>query len=163
MKTWHRPKLSVLFWLAAAAWCGVLFFFSGQSGVESGDLSMRFTQWVLRTFPFLPYAAEVLEPILRKCAHFGIFAVEGALLGSAMMTCLRERTMGGLLAALCCAVIAALNEYHQSFAEGRSCEFRDMLIDSAGGATGVLFAALALYLAFRILQRSAPRGDNVII
>ena len=160
MQNWRRSRLSIFLWIAAAAWCGVLFFFSGQDAAESGDLSLRFTRWVLRALPFLPYSAEVLEPVLRDCAHFGIFAMEGALLGAAMMTSLREPAAGGLLAALGCAAIAVLNEYHQSFSEGRACEVHDMLLDSAGGLTGVLFAALVLWLAFRTAAR---RRENVII
>ena len=163
MQSWRKPKLSIVLWIAAAAWCGVLFFFSGQDATESGELSLRFTRWVLRVLPFLPYSVETLEPILRDCAHFGIFAVEGTLLGAAMMTCLNSHAAGALLSALCCAAIAVLNEYHQSFAEGRACEVYDMLLDSGGGVTGVLFAALVLWLAFGAAARAERRRENVII
>ena len=153
MKSWHKPKVSVFFWIAAAVWCGVLFFFSGQNAAESSALSLRVTRFVLRLFPFLPYSVRELNLILRDIAHFGTFAVEGFLLGSAMMTLLPKRAMGGLLATLICAVVAVCNEYHQSFVAGRACEVKDMLVDSAGALTGVLFAALVLWLAFRILRR----------
>ena len=159
----RRPLLSVFLWIAAIGWGALLFYFSGQSGLESGELSLRFTRFVLRTFPFLPYSVEVLEPVLRKCAHFGIFGVEGFLLASAMMTTLRERAVGGALAALVCAIVAVLNEYHQSFSDGRSCEVRDMLIDTGGALTGVLFAALVVCLALRFAHRARGRGENVII
>ena len=53
MQNWRRPKLSIYLWIAAAAWCGVLFFFSGQSGAESGALSLRFTRLLLRFLPGL--------------------------------------------------------------------------------------------------------------
>ena len=164
MRSWRKPILSVYLWIAALAWCALLFYFSGQSGAESGALSLRFTRFVLRAFPFLPYSVQQLEPVLRKCAHFGIFAVEGFLLGAAMMTTLRNRRAGGALAATVCAVVAALNEYHQSFSVGRSCELRDMLIDAGGGITGVLCAALMLCAAFHIARRLGRRsGENVII
>ena len=153
MQNWRKPKLSVFFWIAAAVWCGVLFYFSGQSGAESSKLSLRVTRFVLRMLPFLPYAESELNNILRDIAHFGIFAVEGFLLGSAMMTLLPERALGGALSVLICAIVAVLNEYHQSFTEGRACEVKDMLIDSGGALAGVLFAALLLALAFRIARR----------
>ena len=146
-------------WLAAIAWVAVLFFFSGQTSVESGELSMRVTRFVLRLFPWLPWTAEALHPVLRKLAHFGIFAVEGALLSSALMVTLGKRpALGASLACVLCAGMAALNEYHQSFIDGRSCELRDVLIDSGGALTGTLAAALILYL----LRRHARRR-NVII
>ena len=163
MRRRRNPLLCTILWLAAIGWCAVLFYFSGQNGIDSGALSLRFTRFVLRTFPFLPYSVEVLEPVLRKCAHFGIFSVEGFLLASAMMTTLRSRPLGGALAAAACAVVAVLNEYHQSLTEGRSCEVRDMLIDTGGALTGVLFAALIVGLALRFARRAREREENVII
>ena len=146
-------------WLAAIAWVAVLFFFSGQTGAESGELSMQVTRLLLKLFPWLPWTAEALHPVVRKLAHFGIFAVEGALLSAAMMVTLRRKPgLGAALACALCAGMAALNEYHQSFMEGRSCELRDMLIDSGGAVAGALAAALLLWL----LRRRARRR-NVII
>lgn len=153
MRSWYKPKLSVFFWIAAAAWCGVLFYFSGQDAAESSALSLRVTRFVLRAFPFIPLSVEELNPILRDIAHFTIFAVEGFLLGAAMMTALPRRAVGGLMSVLICAVVAVLNEYHQSFVDGRACEVKDMLTDSGGALTGVLFSALILMLAFRIFRR----------
>lgn len=163
MKMKRRPVLSVFLWLAALGWVGLLFFFSGQNGVESGALSRRFTEFVLRAFPSLPYSVGELEPILRKMAHFGIFAVEGFLLSAAMMVSLRERGIAGILAAVSCAVVAALNEYHQSFMEGRSCALRDVFIDSAGAVVGVFFAALILFIVDAGVRRRMHRRANVII
>lgn len=153
MQNWRKPKLSVLFWIAAAVWCGVLFFFSGQNGAESSALSLRVSRFVLRLFSFLPYTEDKLNPILRIIAHFGIFAVEGFLLSLAAMTSLRRRFSGGLMATLCCAFMAVANEYHQSFIDGRACEVTDMLVDSAGALTGVLLSALVLALAFGFARR----------
>ena len=153
MRSWYKPKLSIVFWFAAAVWCGALFYFSGQDGAESSELSLLVSRLVLRALPFLSRTAEELNPILRKAAHFGGFAAEGFLLGAAMMTALPEPAVGGVLAALSCAIVAVLNEYHQSFVDGRACEVKDMLIDSGGALTGVLLAALLLLLAFRIARR----------
>ena len=153
MRNWRRPILSIFFWIAAAVWCGVLFFFSGQDAAESSALSYRITEFVLRVLPFLPYSVDAMNLILRDVAHFGIFAVEGFLLGCAMMTTLSRRALGGLLAAFACGAMAVLNEYHQTFADGRACEVKDMLVDSGGALTGVLFAALILSLGFHIAGR----------
>lgn len=171
---------TILMWLAPVLWCAVLFFFSGQDGIDSGELSWRFTQFVLRVFPFLPIDAATLHPILRKCAHFGIFAVEGALLEWALLhtlpghslsghtlrghtlrghilhgRTLSSRTLSVLLSALICTALAGLNEYHQNFIVGRSAEFTDVLIDAAGGLTGVLMALLIFVL---IHKRGSDAG-----
>ena len=155
MQNRRNPMLCTFLWIAVVGWGIVLFYFSGQDGVVSGELSMRFTRFVLRVFPSLPYTARTLDPILRKCAHFFIFAVEGFLLASAMMATLRERIMGCVLTVLASAVVAVLNEFHQSFSVGRSCEVRDMLIDTGGAVTGVLFAALLFFLILRAARRRA--------
>ena len=155
MRNRHTFKLCVCLWIAVVGWGIVLFYFSGQDGVASGELSMRFTRFVLRLFPSLPYTAKVLHPILRKCAHFCIFAVEGFLLASAMMATLQRRVLGCALTVLICAAVAALNEYHQTFAVGRSCEVRDMLIDAGGAVLGVLFAALFLFFILRVVKGRA--------
>ena len=157
MENWRKPLLSSFFWIAAAAWCGVLFYLSGQNALESSALSLRVTRFVLRVFPSLPFTVEELQPILRDMAHFGIFALEGLLLGMAMMTSFKPWALGGLLAELCCAIVAVFNEYHQSFVDGRSCEAQDMLVDAGGGATGVLFAVLLLALAFGLARRRRER------
>ena len=161
MENWRKPVLSIFLWIAAAVWGGVLFYFSGQNGVESGELSLRVTRFVLRVLPSLPYTVDELQPILRDMAHFGIFAVEGLLLGAAMMTSLKRWAAGGLLAEISCAVVAVCNEIHQSFVDGRSCEVQDMLVDAGGGATGVLFAVLLLALAFGLAGRRRDRRENV--
>ena len=145
-------------WLAAIAWVAVLFFFSGQTGAESGELSMQVTRLLLKLFPWLPWTAEALHPVVRKLAHFGIFAVEGALLSAALMVTLRRKPgLGAALACALCAGMAALNEYHQSFQAGRSCELRDVLIDSCGALTGIALAALIRHIRRRVRRR------NVII
>ena len=85
--------------------------------------------------------------------------MEGGLLAAALMVTLRRRpALGAALGCALCAGMAALNEYHQSFMEGRSCELRDVLIDSGGAVTGVLAAALILSIC-----RRRARRRNVII
>ena len=151
--------IKALLWIASLGWAAVLFFFSGQNANESGRLSMWVTQQVLRLFPSIPLEFETLHFLVRKTAHFCIFGLEGFLLGLAMMTTLPGKWRGGLLAAVSCVVVAVLNEYHQSFSEGRSCELRDMLIDSAGALLGIVIGALLL----AIIGRISRRKRNVII
>jgi len=150
---------TALLWIAALSWAWVMFFFSGQNANESGRLSLWLTQHVMRIFPSLPFAEYEVHYFVRKAAHFSIFAVEGFLLGLAMMKTLPDKRMGGVLAAIACVVVAVLNEYHQTFAEGRSCELRDMLIDSAGALLGVFAGALLL----QIIEGAFRRRRNVII
>ncbi|WP_442878098.1 VanZ family protein [Cetobacterium sp.] len=42
-------------------------------------------------------------------------------------------------------VYAVLDEYHQSFIPGREAYLRDVMIDTVGGSTGIIFTKLILW------------------
>ena len=54
-----------------------------------------------------------------------------------------------LLALAATAAYAATDEFHQLFVPGRSGQLKDVLIDTAGGALGLVLLALILYLKRR--------------
>ena len=136
-----RPVRMIVLWALALGWVAMLFFFSGQSAESSGRLSLWVTKLLLRIFPWIPLDVATLHPIIRKLAHFCFFGIEGFLLGLASLNTFRGRFSVGM-PVVACAGMAALNEYRQMFAEGRSCEVRDMLIDFGGALLGIVFAAL---------------------
>lgn len=142
----RKPKRAAIFGAVAVAWIGVLFFFSGQSGQASGELSRKLTQMLFGGWIERGADAARLEMLLRKAAHFGIFAVEGFLLGMMLLHLFRRRTAVPA-AFLAGAALAVGNELHQLLSDARDCNVRDMAIDSAGVAVGIL-AALALLCLF---------------
>ena len=146
--------LPLLLWTLAAGGVVLMFFFSGQDGASSGELSLKVARFIRRMLPQISLDFHTLHFYVRKLAHFGIFAAEGALLCGAWIATLKSPGRGALLAAIMCLPMAVLNEFHQYFMDGRSCEIRDMFIDSAGALSGILFS---LILARHICRR------NVII
>ena len=151
MRKHDEKRTAGWFVLASAAWLGVLFWFSGQSGADSGALSGGVTRWLFGGLIDRGMSFNVLHVFVRKLAHFGAFAVEGWLLGSALLRIL-PKGRAALRTGLLCAGIAVLNELHQTFSEGRSCEVRDMLIDTSGALLGFAFAVVVLH-AFSNLHR----------
>ena len=139
----------ILFWALAIGWIAVLFFFSGQNAADSSALSGWFVDFVRGIFPFSRIPADQLTYVVRKLAHFCIFALEGFLLCLAMTQSFRDRSAGGVLSVIACTALAAANELHQMFSEGRSCEGRDVLIDVGGALLGVGAAMLLLWLLHR--------------
>ena len=139
----------ILFWALAIGWIAVLFFFSGQNAADSSALSGWFVDFVRSIFPFNRIPADQLSYVVRKLAHFCIFALEGFLLCLAMTESFRDRTVGAALSVIVCTALAAGNELHQMFSEGRSCEGRDMLIDTGGALLGVAAALLLLHIIRR--------------
>lgn len=155
----HNVKRAVVFGVLAAAWLCVLFFFSGQSGEESGDLSGRLTRFLFGRWIERGADEARLDHILRKCAHAGIFAVEGFLLGISLLSGLKRRAEACYLTLAGCAVIAVANELHQLTSPERSCDVRDMVIDTAGAAAGLIAAMVLLHL-FRIRRQKRLQYDK---
>lgn len=145
---------TALLWAALLLWTALLFGFSGQSGEESAGMSEMLTRFVLRMLPGLPCTFDRLHFLLRKLAHFSIFAVEGMLLYGALGCSLKPR-IAASIALPACGVIAALNEYHQSFIDGRAASVMDVGIDFAGAACGVAL----LWCIGRFLRRRNAKGS----
>lgn len=148
-KTWLR----VLFWALVAAWMAVIFAFSAQAADDSNQTSNGVIRWLLthfnRSFSSLSLEEQVLSIeawsfVVRKLAHCAVFAVLGCLAFAAFSVELPPRRAfpAALLLGGGCGI---LDEVHQSFVPGRSCELRDMCIDFAGALLGAAFLLLILY------------------
>ena len=150
----QRKKASKhMLWVLAILWVAVVFLLSQQTAADSGRLSSRLTEFVLRACPWIDLSAPALEPILRKIAHGVMFAVEGFLLCIAAVRSCGGKT-GVLLSAGISAVLAVGSELVQTLADGRSCELRDMGINFSGALLGV---AAGLLLMLFIDKLSRPR------
>lgn len=126
----------------------IMAFIFLQSALPA-DLSKEESNLIVQALiEFLHVDPKVLSFAVRKCAHF----TEYLLLGLSLFATVREydpvrlerneqwqRT--ALLSWGIGALYALTDEVHQAFVPGRSCEFRDMLIDSCGVAAGVLIMA----------------------
>ncbi len=155
----HNGRRAAVFALLAAAWVGVLFFFSGQSGTESASLSSSLTNILFGGWIARGADAASLEKMLRKAAHFAVFAVEGFLLGTAFLSILRRR-WAIVLTALISAALAFFNELDQCFSEGRNPSFADVVLDTAGALAGLAAAAVILH-AFSRLRKKKDKGDSL--
>ncbi len=145
-----------LLWLPAALWYRVIWGFSAQTAAVSGDLSDRLL-WRLmaRLSPAFAgadehvqnAAVELLSFFERKAAHIFLYFILILLLWLALLPLVRggKRQVG--LAAVLCALLAGLDEYHQTFIPGRSGELRDVCVDLAGAALAVLLVAVLLWAA----------------
>lgn len=154
----RRSRISQIFWLIPAVlWLAVLFYFSGQSGEESGELSGRLAEALLRHMPFLDVSQASFNFVLRKLAHFGIFAVEGFLLRFGLGKVRPGRWGNTAISTLIGGGIAVLNELHQLTSEGRACMPTDMLIDTFGVFVGAVFGAM-VDCTLRELKRRRRRA-----
>ena len=89
-----------------------------------------------------------LQFIVRKAAHFSLYAVLGVLSFLSVIS-YRNLKYGFrlLISGGICLLYAASDEFHQLFVAGRSCEFRDVCIDFCGAALAItVLALLARYI-----------------
>ncbi|MCH5184913.1 MAG: VanZ family protein, partial [Oscillospiraceae bacterium] len=91
---------------------------------------------------------KIAEKVLRKSAHFILYMIFGIFSGLSLYGICgaknrkRPVVVIWLSAVLIVILYAASDEIHQIFVDGRSCEVRDILTDTAGGAAGAGMAIL---------------------
>jgi VanZ family protein len=122
---------------------GVIFF--GSTDLMSAEHTSRiiapFLRW-LRPDISLEAIAQV-QFIVRKAAHLIEYAILAMLLWRAIIRGTNvERKIAILFVNvwLVATLVAALDEYHQSFVPSRGAAWSDVLIDSGGAVFGLLIS-----------------------
>ena len=162
--------LKLLLWLPALLWYWVIWGFSAQTAAVSGDLSDRLL-WRLMALVSPAFAeadavtqnaaVELLSFFERKAAHMFLYFVLILLLWLALLPLIQGKRHQIPLAAVLCAALAGLDEYHQTFIPGRSGELRDVCVDLAGAAVAVALVTLLLWAAR--WRRENHRGPSAWI
>ena len=148
IKALLRAILKPLSFLPALAMMYVIYGFSAQDGITSGNLSYKVSEIIVETanesFDLHWSAQEEAQYIqrinypVRKLAHM----TEYCLLAIAISFPLYVYGVRGvwliLLAGAICVGFASFDEYHQSFVSDRGPSVRDVGIDSIGVTVGIL-------------------------
>lgn len=148
-----------------------IFMFSSGNAQVSSSQSGKITKTVIkvtrRDFDALAKEKQAkiyndTEYVIRKLAHFSIFA----LLGFSAMVAAGTYKIGSRKAtavrfALCaafCFAYAISDEFHQTFVSGRNGNATDVLIDFSGACLGMLISYLIIYKL--ITLRCAASQEN---
>lgn len=132
----------------------IIFNFSAQNGIESGNLSTKVTAFFVEIFSKiktmdsnmkLHYIAK-LHPIVRKLAHFSIYTVVGFSVMGFLCTFNMKNKFKLLVSILIGVAYAVTDEIHQGLIPGRGPSIRDVCIDSAGVLTGIFVMILLIVL-----------------
>ena len=132
-------------WLLVVLMVIFIFSNSAASAGTSNGMSLTVSEWVRPVLDTVGLHPETyfLNFVIRKLAHFSEYALLGCLIAAAYR--LQPWSwMKGKAALLPFFIIPVLDENLQRFSAGRSCELRDMLIDSAGMAAGMFLAIVLL-------------------
>lgn len=133
-------------WITVILWMLLIYYLSQQPVATSNDLSSSITKRIIETVEIVApqdnMSLDTIHHNIRKNAHFFIYF----FLGIFVFTALKKRVMKGYrkerIALYICIAYAISDEVHQLFVSGRGAQVKDVLIDSAGAAMGILFASL---------------------
>lgn len=130
-----------------------IFCFSAQDAEQSGSISKMITEKCVEFFnsltgghwsrDFMESLTTYFEHPVRKLAHFAEYACMGVLLYIIWSQWVSVRKRLCLLILSWVFFSAALDELHQWFVPGRYASIADVLLDTCGGAAGMLLMILA--------------------
>ncbi len=122
----------------------VILFIWGNSVMPASVSSLESNRLYQLILPLAkPLHLEgFLEVYIRKVAHFVEYFVLGALMSAHALLGLRKRARTSLWVLLAGAAVAVVDESIQLFAEGRSCQVSDMLLDCSGVLAALVLAQL---------------------
>jgi len=135
-----------------------IFYMSSRPAVQSDEISLETTKTAVGIWSLLPFfnwsaesmqeLAYIMNPIMRKMAHFIEFAVLGI---STYMTVEILSKQRGIwrkagIALVYCLMIASLDETLQLFVEGRNGSLWDVVLDCSGSVVGILHILLLVRL-----------------
>lgn len=159
----------VLFALMTLAVMTYIFMLSAETAEQSSQTSAGLIEKAVDTFVSsykeMPVEEKEqlvssLQDIVRKAAHFTIFAALGFF-----TSCFAATYKGKLLKKLLicqafCSLYATSDEYHQTFSEGRSFQLSDIVMDSFGSLCGILFVFLIIFLYVKISEKRRRQREK---
>lgn len=139
----HNRRVTILFSLLVVLTVGLIWCHSCMSREVSGEQSGFIVQ-ILKPLldPNGTISEEDFHHGVRKVAHFAEFAVLGLLIGG-LFSGLRTKSGDAYwsLPILIVLLVAVLDEYIQFFAD-RGSQVTDVILDFAGGLSGLSAAVL---------------------
>jgi VanZ family protein len=151
------------YWAPVIGWIVLIFLASGD--LMSAEHTSRFL------IPFLRWlnpgiSAGTLAEIhfcVRKAAHVTEYAILALLVSRAVFretNLKRARSISFAGAWIACTVVAACDEFRQSFVESRGASPWDVMIDSAGAIFGLLVYVRFARRRFTGLPKSGLRNPK---
>lgn len=142
--------------------CFIIFKFSSEVSEDSSSRSGRVVAFISNIIPSIKnmneedrtlFQEEVMQPIVRKIAHFTIYTSLGFLSISFMLTFKNKYLKYGIISLMFGITYATSDEIHQYFVQGRSCQFTDICIDTLGVFIGILISTLTIKIISKITEK----------
>lgn len=141
-------------------WMITVFSFSNQTSTQSSGLSGKLTTKIVNILHITEGCTEEdekivisnVEHIIRKMAHYSIYALGGFLIYLEMTLYKISFKFKVLFTQLLGSIYAVTDEVHQFFIPGRSARIRDVIIDSFGIFTGIIVAIIVFIIIEKIIM-----------
>lgn len=144
-----KKIIRVICFILIIIWAILVFKMSNQQGGESSGLSRRVTAIFFKSEELI----EIIEPYVRKIAHFVEYAIGGILFISLFLTYEWSDKKQMLISTLLGIWYAIIDEIHQLLVPERSGSIKDVIIDSLGICTGVIFTMIIYKLFLKIKNK----------
>jgi len=171
MKTDRKTIAKYILTVLTLAWMIMIFALSAVRATESNKVSVKdagyISSKIVKDYDKKNYREQIditatIHHLMRKAAHFAEFAILGAMITADIFLWFAPGNLLLFISSLVIGTVyAASDEIHQYYVPGRSCEFKDVLIDAAGVLGGVLFTLIVIYIVRRISskKRTSEKKD----
>ena len=139
------------YWLPPIVWAAAILIASTDlfSGSNTAGVLQRIAMTIFG-HRLAPATAEMLNFLIRKCAHLTEYGILGALTFRALRGERKSWSARWAIGAIVFTiVIASIDEIHQSFVPSRTGTWHDVLLDAAGAAIAQIVIRAAQVLLFR--------------
>lgn len=167
-RVYRISPLRIVFLILAIAVMVTIFVLSAQNAEKSSSTSKGLTKLAVKIidseYETRPPARQreiwkAASFAVRKLAHFSIYTALGFCISCAAgRRRLFTAASGGVI--VFGFLYALSDELHQMASEGRSCEFRDMMIDTGGVLVGLLISMIAFGIISLFAKRKAARTER---
>lgn len=148
-------------------WMIIVFSFSGQHGKSSGNMSRSVSGIVINIIDIgnkctdieKEKLIEVVEPMIRKLAHYILYTIGGIFIANCVFQfCKKEKKI--ILVSLIIGILYAVSdEVHQLIVIDRNGNIKDIIIDTLGIFTGIIFFLLLIKILAKIISNK-EMGDK---
>ncbi|MEG1705249.1 MAG: VanZ family protein [Clostridia bacterium] len=152
----NKTIIIVISFILVICWMILVFLFSSQISDESSKTSGCLIETIIKLITgnnANKVLIESLQHIVRKLAHFSIYAIGGILILSHINVSYENLKYKKTIALIIGIIYAITDEIHQLFIPGRSGNIKDICIDSLGVATGILLIYLVRFYIMKIRKK----------
>lgn len=135
--------------ILAVIWMAFIFYMSNQPA----DVSSAQSGGVIDLLSNIPIVGDLVRRlmevdlaqfVIRKAAHLSAYLLLAVLFFMGMYDGRKNINGIAMKSFVFTFLYAVSDEIHQFFIPGRSCEFRDVMIDSSGGVIGILVVCIII-------------------